>query len=87
MSAVTQNYLDTLPEIYRDILAVFPRLSLQGRWAGGWHTQTLYERLHWGCVVAKGVGLHLKNGVADNEPLCWDRYEGCEKMERGKPSK
>jgi hypothetical protein len=72
MSAVTQEYLQSLDVIYRDILGAFPKLE-PGRKAGyGLAYQTLYEGLQQryplGLIIEacremeKGGAVTIKNG-------------------------
>lgn len=43
--AVTQEYVDSLPKIYRDIMLAFPSLEPTRKAGYGLAYQTLYERL------------------------------------------
>ena len=45
MSTVTQKYVDSLPEIYRDILSAFPDAEPARKAGWGLAYSTLYERL------------------------------------------
>jgi hypothetical protein len=45
MSVVTEEYLKTVPSIYRDILAAFPKLEPSRKAGYGLAYQTLYETL------------------------------------------
>jgi len=45
MAAVSEQYLQSLPDIYRDILAAFPELEPTRKAGYGLAYQTLYEAL------------------------------------------
>jgi hypothetical protein len=46
MSTVTEQYVNSLPEIYRDILASFPAIEPARSFGDGLTYQTLYSHLH-----------------------------------------
>ena len=73
MSTVTQEYVDSLPEIYRDILAAFPQLEPYRNAGDGLAYQTLYEGLQrkhsLGAIIqaceqmAKGNAVVMRAGI------------------------
>ncbi len=81
MGAVTQKYLDSLPTIYRDILALFPEVEPARRAGWGLAYQTLFERLR-----EPSCGEHVRGCVeADRKGVLsyQDIVDACRNMEEG----
>lgn len=73
MASITPEYVDSLDSIYRDILAVFPKIDPARRAGYGLAYQTIYEGLRekysFAKVMAacgqmsKGGAVTIKNGL------------------------
>ncbi|MEX0717589.1 MAG: hypothetical protein WD066_13435 [Planctomycetaceae bacterium] len=73
MATITQDYIANLPEIYRDVLAAFPRFDPTRKAGRGLSFQSLYSALEgkrslaeirMACEeLAKGGAMEIKNQI------------------------
>ena len=78
MPAVTKEFVEKLPEIYRDILAAFPEIEPARKAGEGLAFQTIFEWLR-----QTPEGEHLKEYVDADRQRSWslgEIIEACENM-------
>jgi len=81
MAAVTQQYVDSLPPIYRDVLAAFPEISPTRNAGEGLTFQTLFTRLR---RMGRGESVSGHGGADRKRPWSYEEIkEACHNMEKG----
>ncbi len=81
MTVVTKEYVEGLPQIYRDILAAFPEIEPARKAGEGLAFQTLFGRLR-----DAAYGEDLRSYVEADRKRSWsigEIIQACQNMEKG----
>ena len=81
MAAITKEYVDNLPQIYKDILAAFPEIDPARNAGEGLAYQTLFEQLRQSPEEE-----HLADYIDAARKRAWslrEVIEACRNMEQG----